>query len=64
MLMIVDLLRNDLGRVCEYGTIEASAIAELETFAQFIISSRPSEDAWALASARSTVWKPVSREGR
>ena len=32
--MIVDVLRNDLGRVCEGGTVDAPAICELERFAQ------------------------------
>jgi para-aminobenzoate synthetase component 1 len=33
-VMIVDVLRNDLGRVCEPGTIEAPALCELERFPQ------------------------------
>jgi para-aminobenzoate synthetase component 1 len=31
-VMIVDLLRNDLGRVCEYGSIEVPALFETRTF--------------------------------
>jgi len=31
-VMIVDLLRNDLGRVCRYGTIEVTGLCEVETF--------------------------------
>ena len=33
-VMIVDVLRNDLGRVCETGSVRATALCELETFAQ------------------------------
>jgi para-aminobenzoate synthetase component 1 len=31
-VMIVDLERNDLGRVCQYGTIKVTELATLETF--------------------------------
>jgi para-aminobenzoate synthetase component 1 len=31
-MMIVDLSRNDLGRVCRYGTVKVTALAVLETF--------------------------------
>ena len=31
-MMIVDLERNDLGRVCHYGTVKVTELATLETF--------------------------------
>jgi para-aminobenzoate synthetase component 1 len=35
-VMIVDVLRNDLGRVCEVGTVRSTAVCELERFPQVL----------------------------
>jgi aminodeoxychorismate synthase component I len=58
LVMITDLLRNDLGRVCEFGTVRVEAMLRLETLAQVhhLVSTvsgtlRPDCDALAALAA-------------
>lgn len=57
-LMIVDLMRNDIGRVAEFGSVTVPLLCELETFAtvHHLVSSitaklRPDADAVSLLRA-------------
>jgi len=53
-VMIVDVMRNDLGRVCEYGSMRASAVARVEAHPGL----------WHLVSDVSGVLRPDVGDGR
>jgi anthranilate/para-aminobenzoate synthase component I len=60
LIMITDLERNDLGQICEYGSVDATQLAQIEHFAQVhhLVSTiegmlRPDID--ALAAVRACV---------
>ena len=51
-VMIVDLMRNDLGRVCEYGSIAVPALTE----------PRPASGVWHLVSTVTGTLRPEVRD--
>ena len=57
--MITDLVRNDLGRVCEYGSVEVAEMLALERFEQVTTSSLLSGAACAPKSTRPALSPPV-----
>lgn len=57
-VMIVDLLRNDISRVCRTGSVQVTAVCEIEIFetVQHLVSTvvgelRPECDVWDLCAA-------------
>ena len=59
-VMLVDLGRNDLGRVCEYGTVEVETFMAVETYSHVIhivssVAGRLREDVSAVQALRSVL---------
>jgi anthranilate synthase component 1 len=59
-VMLVDLGRNDLGRVCEYGTVEVETFMSVETYSHVIhivssVAGRLREDVSAVQALRSVL---------
>ncbi len=59
-VMLVDLGRNDLGRVCEYGTVAVDELMEVETYSHVMhivssVSGTLREDVGALDALRSVL---------
>jgi len=59
-VMLVDLGRNDLGRVCEYGSVEVETFMSVETYSHVIhivssVAGRLREDVSAVQALRSVL---------
>ena len=59
-VMLVDLGRNDLGRVCEYGSVEVETFMSVETYSHVIhivssVAGRLREDVTAVEALRSVL---------
>jgi anthranilate synthase component 1 len=59
-VMLVDLGRNDLGRVCEYGSVEVDELMEVETYSHVMhivssVSGTLREDVGAMDALRSVL---------
>ncbi len=59
-MMLVDLGRNDLGRVCEYGTVRVDALKQIERYSHVMhivstVSGRLREGVGALDALRATL---------
>ena len=59
-VMLVDLGRNDLGRVCEYGSVKVDELMEIETYSHVMhivssVSGTLREDVGALDALRSVL---------
>ena len=62
--MIVDLVRNDFGRVCAFGTVRVPEFVEVDSTQPFFRWFRLSAAASAKAATGSTCSGPVSPAAR
>ena len=63
-VMIVDLVRNDLGRVCRTGTVKVPGLLEVESHPGLVHLVSRVRGTCAHASAGRSCWRPPSRPGR
>lgn len=61
-VMLVDLARNDMGRITEFGTVKVTDFMSVKIIHMSCISSRWSRDARKAVFTRLICWHPSSRQ--